>query len=279
MKLVQESSLEMAERYHTDGFLFPLDAVSAATAADIRADLEAAELELADEPDKLALLRLYPDRLLPSFDALIRNERLIAAAASVLGEDLLVWSAALFTKESNSPKIVSWHQDLTYWGLKGTQEVTCWVALTPSNAHNGAMKFMPGSHKAQLVPHNDTFAENNLLSRGQEVAVEVDEADALVVELEPGQFSMHHGHMFHSSGPNKSDERRIGSAIRFINASTSHDDGTKALVAHVNGEDRWNHFQVATSPKARLSESDFELCAQDLIARDRIFYRGAENPL
>ncbi len=213
MNIVQESSLGMAQRYHTDGFLFPLDAISEATAADIRADLEAAELELADEPEKLALLRLYPDRLLPSFDALIRNERLIAAAASVLGEDLMVWSAALFTKEANSPKIVSWHQDLTYWGL------------------------------------------------------------------EPGQFSMHHGYMFHSSGPNNSDERRIGSAIRFINASTSHDDGTKALVAHVNGEDRWNHFQIAASPKARLSESDFELCGVDVVARNRIFYKGAENPL
>ena len=58
MNIVQESGLEMAQRYHEDGFLFPLDAVSEDTAADIRADLEAAELELADEPEKLALLRL-----------------------------------------------------------------------------------------------------------------------------------------------------------------------------------------------------------------------------
>ena len=47
----------------------------------------------------------------------------------------------------------------------------------------------------------DTFDENNLLTRGQEVAVDVDEKDGVAVELQPGQASMHHGHLFHASGP------------------------------------------------------------------------------
>ena len=89
--------------YDEDGYAFPLDAVDQGEAAELRDDLESAERELADDPEKLALLRTYPDRLLPSFDALIRNERLVAAAASVLGPELIVWSSALFTKEANSP--------------------------------------------------------------------------------------------------------------------------------------------------------------------------------
>ena len=153
--------------YSEDGFAFPLRGVSEGGAAELRADLEAAERALADEPEKLALLRTYPDRLLPSFDALIRNERLVAAAARVLGPDLMVWSAAFFIKEANSPKVVTWHQDLTYWGLDDAQETTCWVALSPSTVRSGAMKFLPGSHRRQAVPHVDTFDENNLLSRGQ----------------------------------------------------------------------------------------------------------------
>lgn len=262
--------------YGEDGFVFPLDAIGPGEAADLRADLQAAEAELVDEPEKLALLRTYPDRLLPSFDALIRNEKLIAAAASVLGPDLLVWSAAFFIKEANSPKVVSWHQDLTYWGLDDAQETTCWLALSPSTARSGAMKFLPGSHKRRAVEHVDTFAENNLLSRGQEIAVDVDESEAVVVELEPGQFSMHHGHMFHASGPNTTPDRRIGTAIRYITASMKQQDGTKALVAHVAGEDRWNHFRIASSPEGRLRESDFELCRRDAAAKRTIFFAGAE---
>ena len=59
------------------------------------------------------------------------------------------------------------------------------------------MKFVPGSHKSRIVPHVDTFSENNLLSRGQEIAVDVNEQDAVAVELRAGQASMHHGHLFH----------------------------------------------------------------------------------
>ena len=61
-----------------------------------------------------ALLRSNSNYLLPSFDDLVRNERLLAAASQVLGPDLLVWSADLFIKEAHSLKIVTWHQDLTY---------------------------------------------------------------------------------------------------------------------------------------------------------------------
>ena len=37
------------------------------------------------------------------------------------------------------------------------------------------MRVIPGSHKMPQFPHRDTFAPNNLLSRGQEITVEVDE--------------------------------------------------------------------------------------------------------
>jgi hypothetical protein len=61
----------LAERYEADGFVFPIEAVSRDDAGRVRSDLEAAEAELAEDPARLGLLRAYPDRLLPSFDALI----------------------------------------------------------------------------------------------------------------------------------------------------------------------------------------------------------------
>ncbi len=275
-KLASIDAQSIAQSYERDGFVFPIDAISTNAAMALRADLEAAETEHADDPERLALLRSYPDRLLPSFDELIRNDALIAAASAVLGPDLLVWSAALFVKEANSPKIVSWHQDLTYWGLDDAEETTCWVALSPSNTASGCMKFVPGSHKKQLVQHVDTFDKNNLLSRGQEIAVDVDEDDGVAVELQPGQASMHHGHLFHASGPNTTGDRRIGSAIRYIKASMKQRTGDRSVVAHVSGEDRFGHFDVAGPPRSRLAESDFELCRRDAQIKRRILYEGAD---
>ena len=273
----QMEASEIAEVYDRDGFVFPIDVVAREEAEAVRADLEAAERELADDPKRLALLRAYPDRLLPSFDRLVRNPNLIRAAQAVLGPDLMVWSSGLFIKEANSPKIVSWHQDLTYWGLDDAEETTCWVALSPATSASGCMKFVAGSHKNAQVAHRDTFDENNLLTRGQEIAVDVDDKDGVEVVLNTGQASMHHGHLFHASGPNTTDDRRIGSAIRYIKPSMKQTTGDRSLVALVAGEDRYGHFKIAEPPKERLSEEDFALCAEDTEIKRRVLYQGAST--
>ena len=274
---MSKSEFSIADTYDKDGFVFPINVLSTAQANTVLQDLEAAEAELSNDAEKLALLRSYPDRLLPSFDDLIRNPMLVNAASQILGPDLMVWSAALFIKEPQTTHIVSWHQDLTYWGLDDAQETTGWVALSAATIESGCMQFVPGTHKQLQVPHEDTFDKNNLLSRGQEIAVEVAEGDGVAVELKPGQASLHHGHLFHSSGPNQARHRRVGAAIRYIKPSMKQRTGDKPLVALVSGVDNFNHFNIAQPPKQRLLESDFLLCKQDAEIKRRVLYQGAED--
>ena len=266
----------LAETYRRDGFVFPIDVLSEAEARSIRADLEAAEAELAGDPERSGLLRGSVNQLLPSFDALVRNEKLLAAVAQVLGPDLLVWSANLFTKEAHSAKVVTWHQDLTYWGLDDVDEATGWVALSPATVASGCMRFVPGSHRRPIVPHVDTFAADNQLSRGQEIAVDVDEADAVAVELHTGQASLHHGHLFHASGPNGTGDRRIGVAIRYIRPTMRQRTGERWMVRLACGEDRHGHFDLADPPRGRLHEADFERCRRDAAVRRRTLFAGAD---
>lgn len=267
----------IAETYASDGFVFPIDVVSEAEAKALRTDLEAGEAELAGRPEELSMLLSYPDRLLPSFDKLVRHPKLIDAVSQILGPDLMVWSSGLFIKEANSPGYVTWHQDLTYWGLDEAQEVTAWFALSSSTTESGCMRFVPGSQKHSIVAHKDSFADNNLLSRGQEIAVDVDDTEGVDVVLRPGQASLHHGHLFHASGPNRTNDRRIGAAIRYITPSMSQKSGDKSLVALVAGEDRYGHFTVADTPKGRLQDSDFELCRADVAIKSRVLYEGAQQ--
>ena len=267
----------LTETYTRDGFVFPIEVVDSFEASSIRNDLEKAEAELAHDSERLGLVRAYPDRLLPSFDRLVRHPKLIAAVSPLLGPDLMVWSGGLFIKEANSSKVVTWHQDLNYWGLDEVNEVTAWVALSPSNIANGCMRFVPGSHQRSLVPHKDTFDENNLLSRGQEITVDVNDADGVNVILEPGQASLHHGHLFHASGPNTTDQRRVAAAIRFISTSMRQETGDRTLVTLVSGEDHYGHFTVTGPPRGRLVEEDFELCRRDAAIKRQILYVGAEG--
>ena len=254
---------KLGKIYADKGFFCPVDAISKTKAKELREDYEAAETELHGDIERLALLKAYPNRLLPSFDAVTRNETLVAAAKEILGEDILVWSAALFIKEAESTQIVSWHQDLTYWQLNDIKEVTCWLAISSARRKAGCMKFIPGSHKNRLVPHNDTYASNNMLSRGQEISVEVNEEDAVYAELDPGQASFHHGLLFHSSGPNTTSDRRIGSAIRYISASMKQETGDCPLVTQVSGKKDYGNFKILPPPKGRLLEEEFELCRLD----------------
>ena len=258
-----EKGEKLGSIYAENGFFSPVNAFSEAETEELRKDYETAEEELRGDTEKLSLLKAYPNRLLPSFDTATRNETLVEAAKEILGENILVWSSALFIKEASSTKIVSWHQDLTYWQLNDIKEVTCWLAISSARKQAGCMKFIPGSHKNRIVPHNDTFDENNLLTRGQEISVEVNENEAVYAELDPGQASFHHGLLFHSSGPNTTDDRRIGSAIRYISASMKQETGDCPLVTQVSGNTDYGNFKILPPPKGRLLEEEFELCRLD----------------
>ncbi len=267
----------LADAYEKDGFVFPIDVIDEVEAQRLRDDLETAEAEMSHDPEKLGLVRAYPDRLLPSFDRAVRHPTILAAVKEILGPDLMVWNAGLFSKDARSPHIVSWHQDLTYWDLDQLDEVTCWLALSPATRQSGCMQFIPGSHKLDAVAHKDTFSEDNLLTRGQEIAVEVNQDDAVYVELRPGQASLHHGHLFHASDPNNSDDRRLGIAIRYVRPSMKQKSGEKTLVTLVAGNDDFGHFKTVAAPSGRLAPDDFELCRQDAEIKRRLLYQGAEE--
>jgi len=148
---------------------------------------------------------------------------------------------------------VSWHQDSTYWGLEPPDVVTAWVAFSDSTAANGAMRVIPGTHRMEQVPHRDTFRPENLLSRGQEVMVEVDEREAAMLELAAGEMSLHHVRLIHGSDPNPSGERRIGFAIRYVPAYVRQVAGAHDAATLVRGEDRYGHFEPEQAPDADMS--------------------------
>ena len=67
------------------------------------------------------------------------------------------------------------------WDILGTpppKATTAWIALSESSSENGCMRVIPGSHR-HLQPHQETYAADNALSRGQEIAVDVNEKQAV----------------------------------------------------------------------------------------------------
>jgi non-heme Fe2+,alpha-ketoglutarate-dependent halogenase len=260
------------DRFHQEGFLAPIRVMPEAEALDYRRRLERFE---ASTGEPLAGdLRHKPHLLFTWLADLVRHPRILDAVEDLYGPDLLCWSSSFFIKEQESPAFVSWHQDSTYWGLSRPDVVTAWVSFTPADASNGAMQVIPGSHHLDQIPHRDTFAKHNLLTRGQEVAVEVDERQAVRLDLRPGEMSLHHVRLVHGSPPNTSDDRRIGYAIRYIPTSVAQVAGDADSATLVRGEDRYRHFAPEPRPQADLEPGMLALHREITERNARILYRG-----
>ena len=236
--------------YNERGYFAPVRAFPAEQAAAFRAKLEQFE---AGHAALKPLLRNKSHLALAWVDELIRHPGILDAVEQVIGPNILCWGSSFFIKDAHDPGFVSWHQDSTYWGLEPPDIVTAWVALSESVVANGAMRVMPDSHKMDQVAHRDTFAANNLLSRGQEIAVEVDETQAVALELQPGEMSLHHVRLIHGSDPNPSARRRIGFAIRYLPTHVRQTVGTRDSATLVRGVDAHGNFLPERRPEADLA--------------------------
>ena len=240
------------EHYAAQGYYAPVPVLSTAEAAALRGKLEAFEGGGGPMAGKL---RHKSHLLFTWLNALVRHPNILDAVEDLIGPDILCWGTSFFIKEPRNPGFVSWHQDSTYWGLDPADVVTAWVALSDSTATNGAMRVMPGTHKLEQVPHRDTFRPENLLSRGQEIMVDVDERQAVMLELAAGEMSLHHVRLIHGSDPNPTDQRRIGFAIRYIPTYVRQAAGAHDSATLVRGVDRFGHFEAEQVPEADMSDA------------------------
>ena len=258
------------ERYRRDGFLFPIGVLTTGEALEHRRRLEAVE---AAHGGRLGGdLRHKPHLLFTWLADLVRHPVILDAVEDVLGSHLLVWSTSFFIKAARDPAYVSWHQDATYWGLSEPDVITAWLAFTDATVDNGAMRMVPGSHAEQLA-HRDTFAPHNLLSRGQEIAVEVDEARGIDVVLRAGEMALHHVRMVHGSPPNLSDDRRIGFAIRYVPTRVRQLAGEDDSAMLVRGVDDYHHFAPERPPAFDLAPEARAHHAEAVARAARILYR------
>ena len=221
--------------------------------------------------------RVNAHLVIPELANLARKSNILDIIEEILGPNLLAWSVELFIKEPGSKKTVSWHQDITYWGMGETDnEVTAWIALTDVSVSAGCMRFIPGSHKGNIVKHMDTFDENNLLSRGQKIP-DVNEKNAVYGPLLPGEMSLHHGRCFHASGENQSKHRRIGIAIRYVTPEVRDHAPGRDWAMPVRGEIPKGGWDCVVGPRGLFNPKDLDLYNRILAGQAKTLAAGAEN--
>jgi len=258
--------------YAEAGFAAPIRALPPETALELNERVQAARRARPEDAEQAFGTNCH--LLFPWLFDLTLSAPVLDAVERVIGPDILVWSAGFFLKDAGDGKYVSWHQDSTYWGLEPPDIVTAWIALTPSTLESGCMRVVPGSHDWGQLAHADGFANGNMLSRGQEVQVDIGEAQTHDVVLQPGEMSLHHVRIVHGSQANRSAQPRVGFAVRYIPPHVRQLGGrTYAILAR--GRDDFGHFDPPRRPDADLSDAAWEMHQDSLRRLNDVVMQGA----
>ena len=268
-------SKEAVAQFRKEGYFFPVPLLIGAEVSEIRGQLEAFEAEQGYPLE--GGQRSHAHLLFPWLDSLVRYPKILDVVEDLVGPDILCWGSIFWTKEARSASFVSWHQDITYWGLTDGDVVNVWVALSPANEISGCMSVLPGSHLQPPLPHDDRYHEDNMLTRGQEIAVDVDSSKTVQMPLQSGEMSLHDIRIAHGSGPNRSDERRIGFSVQYIPTCVRQAKSNEDYAALVRGEDHYGHFTLTTPPVHTMDANAVAIHERASAATREILYQGAEQ--
>lgn len=229
---------QLKQRYEEQGFVSAVPILTCEEAAAHRTAMEQAEEQIGRLHYKTKVHTILQSPL-----ELATLPKVLDIVAAILGPNILLYNVTYIVKEAGAASHVSWHQDLTYWGLSHDDQVSMWLALSPATAETGCMRMIPASHKQGRLEHHATDDKNNVLLQGQTVQ-SVDEGKAVTCPLAPGEASFHHGWTLHASMPNRGQDRRIGLNVQYFAThvrQTKHEVDSALLV---RGTDEYGYFEA-----------------------------------
>ncbi len=264
-----------AERrsFFETGYCGPLRALSAGEAQHYRAELERFERRW---PEDRHMLDQGASLLCPWTDEFIRHPGLLDPMEDLLGPNLLAWGVSLRLKEADGRTFAGWHQDTAYCDIKPIVVIAA-LALSDCGEGAGCLRVIPGSHRGALLPHREHFGTDSMLTREQQIDAPVDEPAAVSLPLAAGEAVFFNNAICHSSGPNRSDDRRIVFLIEYVPTHAwQHEPRESATL--VRGVDRFHNFDVDPRPVEEMSPAARTAWQRKVEVQAEVLYRGAAHP-
>jgi non-heme Fe2+,alpha-ketoglutarate-dependent halogenase len=248
-------TLEQVANYQRDGYLYPVDVMSAQEAHGYLERLEASEAQQGQQLVKGANFK--PHLIFKWADELAYHPRILDAVEDLVGPNIRILSSTVFPKMPGTGAFVDWHQDGTYFALEPDNlQLAVWVALSDAPVEAGCMEMAVGSHRLGQLSHREVVSEKHMLSLGQTVDDPFKRDDTEFMPLKAGQMSIHHTHTIHRSGPNRSSWRRVGVTLTYVPAQLKVRASVKPSAALVRGVDAWRNFEDEPRPRVDLGEEE-----------------------
>ena len=198
-QLTQSELDRFFEEYERDGYLLVRNALSAEEMGPIQAQWQRVrdELRKGKVIDGMSRDNFYIHGKLPSpVGDVYRHPRIVSIVKRLLGNDLALYLNRLNVKDTVFHDLIHLHQDIPYFN-GGEKKINVFLALQDINLNNGAMVYLPKSHKLGIFDRNTID-----LSKHPEL-------DVLVPSLRPGDLVFAHINLWHSSVPNTQQTDRV----------------------------------------------------------------------
>ena len=182
---------------------------------------EGAQIDLAgrDETKGKAVLPqiMWPSKYFPDLLTTRFRANALAVARQILGPGVASEprSEHMIFKPPQYGAETPWHQDQAYHdpALRYTN-INFWMPLDDADEQNGCMKYVPRSHRLDVLPHHPIGHDPRI--HGLEVdRAETFDAQAVVCPVKAGGATLHHSYLLHAAGPNTSDRPRRGYILVF----------------------------------------------------------------
>lgn len=126
----------------------------------------------------------------------------------------------IFIKAAHTADRTAFHQDYTYFPMKGLQGCVMWISVDHADARSGALSYVRGSHHwdREFIPN--VFMAHVSLPGGVGESLEAVEAnpvdyDLIQFDVQPGDIVVHHFRTVHGAGGNHSDHPRRALSLRY----------------------------------------------------------------
>lgn len=131
----------------------------------------------------------------------------------------------VMTKYPDYSSDTLWHQDIRFWSFEPPQLINCWLALGQERAENGGLLVIPGSHHWRQMKERLTN-EHFLDPRHPENTGPI--AEALQVDLEPGDALLFHAGLFHAASRNHTDQVKLSVVYSYHGADVRPVAGSRS---------------------------------------------------
>lgn len=218
-ELSQEATA-IRQEYDEKGYVIVRNAIDADLAQEMAEHIHWLGKKHPDvRPEQLHHNLLVDD---PFLHRVAGDDRLLDIAAHFIGPEVALFGAHYIAKKPLTGQAVGWHQDGSYWPLEPMEVTTLWVAGTDSTVENGCMRVIPGTQNNRLLTRKDMIKmdkEGYVLNLGIHPD-DIDESQAVDLELKAGDISIHNPSIIHGSNANESDQWRVGLTLRYVPPTT-----------------------------------------------------------